>query len=482
MQKVKVKTNKRNGLSGKVELTKERLETLYSLIQHVYLADSRPWVIGYSGGKDSTCTLQIIWHSIRKLPEEQRIKPIYVISSDTFVETPVLVNYIDRSLEKIKESAIEQHMPIEAHKVCPQIDNTFWVNMIGRGYPAPYNRFRWCTDRLKIEPANRFIREKIADYGEVIIALGARRSESASRAQVMNNRQDLGDCLSRHKDLANAWVFTPIEDWKTDEVWTFLLNTPAPWGIDNRELVTMYRNAQSEECPLVIDKNTPSCGNSRFGCWTCTVVDKDSSMEAMIDKGEEWMEPLLEFRDWLADTKNPERKKDVRDFRRRSGKVQYWNNDGEMKLIWGPFKLEFRKEILRRLLLVQGNIRSEGPDPNETLISHKELFRIRQIWLFDEGDWEDSLPTIFKESTGETLAIMKDDWSGMGGTERNLLERVCEDNNLPIGLIRELFDAERHQHGMYKRSGIFNSIDAVLKKDWRSANEVFAEANISHED
>ncbi|MCB1193045.1 MAG: hypothetical protein H7A23_12965 [Leptospiraceae bacterium] len=38
------------------------------------------------------------------------------------------------------------------------------------------------------------------------------------------------------------------------------------------------------ECPLVIDDTTPSCGNSRLGCWTCTVIDQDKSMGYMILK------------------------------------------------------------------------------------------------------------------------------------------------------------------------------------------------------
>ena len=80
----------------------------------------------------------------------------------------------------------------------------------------------------------------------------------------MSNRKDIGVAMSRHNDLANAYVFTPIEDWTADDVWTYLINSKSPWGFNNREFVTMYRNAQSGECPLVIDKSTPSCGGGRF--------------------------------------------------------------------------------------------------------------------------------------------------------------------------------------------------------------------------
>src|SRR5205823_7980843 len=140
-------------------------------------------------------------------------------------------------------------------------------------------------------------------------------AESATRAQVMSLHRIKGTRLSRHSSLPSAFVYTPIADFSVDDVWTYLLQVPSPWGSNNRDLVTLYRNAQAGECPLVVDRTTPSCGNSRFGCWTCTVVERDKSMEAMIDAGQEWMEPLLELRDWLAATQDPARKREFREVR-----------------------------------------------------------------------------------------------------------------------------------------------------------------------
>ena len=97
-----------------------------------------------------------------------------------------------------------------------------------------------------------------------------------------------------------------------EEVWSLLMQRPPPWGGSHRDLITLYRNAQGGECPLVIDKSqAPSCGtsSSRFGCWTCTVVEKDRSMEGFIESGAEHLAPLLDFRDWLAETRNdPQRR------------------------------------------------------------------------------------------------------------------------------------------------------------------------------
>ena len=84
--------------------------------------------------------------------------------------------------EQIKSQAELLQLPIEAHLLKPIVKDTFWSNLIGKGYPAPRNGFRWCTDRLKINPANRFIREVVQSNGETILVLGTRKAESSKRA------------------------------------------------------------------------------------------------------------------------------------------------------------------------------------------------------------------------------------------------------------------------------------------------------------
>ena len=86
-------------------LDRASLDERYEAIRDVYLADKRPWVIGYSGGKDSSAALQLIWYALSKVPKENLSKPVYVISSDTLVETPKIVDYVDGSLAKINQAA-----------------------------------------------------------------------------------------------------------------------------------------------------------------------------------------------------------------------------------------------------------------------------------------------------------------------------------------------------------------------------------------
>ena len=261
---------------------------------------------------------------------------------------------------------------------------------------------------------------------------------------------------------------------RVDEVWTYLLQAPSPWGNNHRDLVTMYRNAQAGECPLVVDDTTPSCGNSRFGCWVCTVVQKDKSMEALIDNGEEWLEPLLEYRDLLASTQDPEVKKQFRDFRRRDGRVWLKKDGGVVR---GPYKFEVRQDFLRRLLETQKQVQERGPNPKEQLIRPEELQQIRRLWRLEEQDWEDSVPEIYREVMGEDLDWVNDELPLFSGEERSLLDEACERHDVPSKLVAKLLDIEREYSGMSRRAAIQKRISAAFEEDWRSEEEVL----IQHE-
>jgi DNA sulfur modification protein DndC len=447
-----------------------RLKRLSDDIQEIYLSDARPWVVGYSGGKDSTTALQLIWSAISSLPPEQRTKTIYVISSDTLVETPVVSRYIDTSLARISAAAVEQNMPFVTHKVVPDVDRSFWVNLIGRGYPAPSRRFRWCTERLKIEPANEFIKSRVAEFGEVVMVLGVRSQESATRAQVMSLHKIEGSRLSRHSSLHNAFVYAPIADFSTDDVWTYLLQNASPWGNDNRDLVAMYRNAASGECPLVVDTSTPSCGNSRFGCWVCTVVVRDKAMEAMIDSGEEWLTPLLEYRDMLAETQNPERKHEFRDLRRRTGHVTFIGDTDRPTP--GPYKLEFCKELLRKLLETQKQVMREAPHDEAPILIHEaELHEIRRLWRTERGDWADTVPRLVRDVLGrDDLDWVAEDTVAFNSDDGELLDQICAENDVPTALVMKLLDIERASHGLKRRHAVHTRIEDAFGLEWRDVD------------
>jgi len=448
------------------------LQEIYQEIREIYKRYPQPWVIGYSGGKDSTAVLQLVWKALENLPKEELQKPIYVITSDTKVETPIIVDYIDKTLEGINEATRSSNLPIFSQKVMPVLNDSFWVNLIGRGYPAPTTRFRWCTDRMKINPANRFIGDKVAQFGEVIVVLGVRKTESTTRMQLMNTYQVKGHLLRRHASLRGAYVYAPVADFSADDVWTYLLQVPSPWGNNNRDLAALYRNANAGECPLVIDATTPSCGNSRFGCWVCTVALRDSSMEALIDNGERWMEPMLEFRDWLSLTTDPERKLEFRSIRGRDGRV-ILKKDG--KPAARTYKFDVSKDMLEKVLRIQQAVRKNGPDPEVVLISDEELFEIRCIWRTERQDWEDSVPKIFREVNNYDLAWLADDNQVFDSDHQTLLASICDEYDVPFDLVAKLLEAERRANGMARRAGIYKAISSVLSQEWRGEEEILQE-------
>ena len=465
------------------------LKDLISEVCNLYLEDDRPWVIGFSGGKDSTAILQLVYAALLSIAPAQRTKRVFIVSSDTLVETPVVVDLLNRTLADLNEVAVAEGLPLEAHKVTPEDNQTFWVNLLGRGYPAPTKTFRWCTERMKINPVNAFILEKVAQYGETIVLLGARRAESSTRAQVIAKHRIDGTRLGRHTSLPNAYVYTPIEDWTADEVWEYLMSAPRPWGGDNRELLELYRGSNAGECPIVIDTSTPSCGNSRFGCWTCTVVTADKAMESLVEQGESWMRPLLKFRNLLAETTRPDRKGEFRNFRRRTGKISFARGGIQedstgrrvRKHVPGPYWMRYRREWLERLLLLQRDLHATGHAVE--LISDTELHQIRREWLNDpnEPDWADHLPSIYRRVFGEDLDWTHSDAGAFTSADEELLTELGVEHGVPPTLVRKLLDLEVAMDGLAKRRGISERIKSILTEEWRPLDVVLAQGEHVHD-
>jgi DNA sulfur modification protein DndC len=450
------------------------LDAVLEEIRSLYVADSRPWVVGYSGGKDSTAVLRLVYEALAALPSEKREKPVFVVCSDTLVETPVVVGLITETLARVQTAALEAGLPITAATVTPDTRQTFWVNLLGKGYPAPTRQFRWCTDRMKIDPVSEFITSKVAKYGEVICVLGSRLSESSSRAQVMKRHKIDGKRLAKHASLPSAFVYTPIEQWSADDVWEYLFSGDAPWGGNHQALFDLYKDSNAGECPLVIDTTTPSCGNSRFGCWVCTVVTKDRAIDGLIESGNDWLVPLQDFRNQLYQTTLPENKTRYRNFRRRTGKVQLINTATETAgsaHIPGPYWLDYRRELLRKLLEIHRVVKLAKPEVE--LITKEELQEIRRLWRQDpnEPDWEDSLPRIYSEVMQEELDSPTD-VGAFSKLDAQVLQELERKHGVPAALLMKLIELEFSQDGLSKRSAIFERIEQILRQDWGSYEKI----------
>lgn len=427
-------------------------ENIIKEIQELYLSDSLPWIVGYSGGKDSTASLQLIWTAIAALPEDRRrFKPIHVISTDTLVENPVIALWVELSLKQMQLAAHRLDLPIHPHRLTPTLENRFWVSLIGKGYPAPRPKFRWCTDRLKISASTKFIQELSEANGEAILVLGQRRGESQARDKVIDQyHASTRDRLSRNKDpkLSRVWVYLPVETWSSDDVWEYIIETPNPWGVSNQQLFDIYRGATPDaECPIVVDKSTASCGDSRFGCYVCTMVTQDKSMAAMIqnDEAKAWMQPIMDFRDrYLA---VPDR--DMRDFRRMNGKLILMND----RLVHGPYTQERRAELLLELLKAQQAMRAAGKSQgfeSVELIGLDELQEIRRLWVVEKGEIEDLVPGIYEAAVGVPYPGHELDSMPLDASDLQMLREVSTQWTLENHPTDNANDAEQRANELYK--------------------------------
>lgn len=357
--------------------TAEKLANCREVLAREYgRKHSHPWVIAYSGGKDSTLLLQVIWESIAALPKRHRVRQVYVVGNDTLVESPLVIRHLQESMRRISESAISGGLPIETRITRPNIDQTFWVNVIGRGYIPPTRNFRWCTDRMKIVPTGSLLESLVKRHGRAVLLVGTRKSESEQRRRNMAKRHVSSKTMNAHVSISGCRVFAPLADLDDKDVWKVLMQRPAPWGGTHRNLITLYKNAGGGECPLILSKeDAPSCGTTspRFGCWTCTVVAKDRSMRGLIASGHEdaaTLERLFDFREWLVEL----REEDTNRQRvRRDGNARS-RPDGSRVL--GPFTIEVRKMILQRLHELEN--KTGWP-----LISGAEKEIIEDIWRRD---------------------------------------------------------------------------------------------------
>ena len=424
------------------------------IIDQYLFADEtkRPWIIGFSGGKDSTVMLQLVWKALQNIKKLGLVpyREIYIVCNDTMVENPVITEYVYRVLEKIEKAAVEQDLPIRVIKTIPRLEDSFWVNMIGKGYPAPNNAFRWCTERLKIRPTQRFILEQVDEFGEAVILIGTRSAESASRAKSMKKHSIKGKRLTKHPTQPNTFMYAPIRHLSLEQVWYTINTMSSPWGASNEELFQIYSDASADdyECPTVVtDKEHKSCGQSRFGCWTCTVVKQDKSMSALIENGLTWLQPLLKLRNELAEERNII---ENRMAQRRNGT----NAVNGM----GPYLPKYRASVLLRLLQAQREVQKEKP--HIELITNQELIAIQTIWYRD-FIFDQKVSELYHTAYKSELDMK--DQNEKKEKELELLKKTCEKNPKDFELIQELLTLQKNKSLLNKKRGLKEHIETRIE-------------------
>ncbi|MHA1224044.1 MAG: DNA phosphorothioation system sulfurtransferase DndC [Candidatus Heimdallarchaeaceae archaeon] len=459
-----------------IEIDREIDPIKYAIeeIKHLYLSDDRPWIIGYSGGKDSTTVVELVFQALKELNPNQRKKQVYIITADTMVENPLVIPIITDFFKNVDQLSREFNLPIETHILFPKIDETYWVLLIGQGYPVPLQNFRWCTDRLKIKPSSEFILSQVSKHGEVIIVLGVRKEESLSRhISIMRNKIP-EKLLRKHPTLKNAYVYGPIEDFTVDLIWDFLLDSKNIMVDFNKKLTELYSGSSSEECVLVLEEDTRPCGNSRFGCWVCTLVREDKSLKGFLDtdfvseKTKVFLKKLIDFRNWLLDNRN---NPNMRLKRRKQGQIYYLGEGENKKIGLGPYTLEARKEILSRLLRLQKEIgKLNEKSINKILITDEELKKIRTIWI-NEGDWEDSLPQIYRNVFKKGLEWEEIEIPFFDKGDIKFLEELANKYHLNIEILKRLVAIENNNLGYNVRTNIMKEINHLLFQDWIALKE-----------
>jgi len=435
----------------------KRIDTIINELIDQYLEEdryNRPWIIGFSGGKDSTALLTLVWLALQKLKGDNSNftfkRPVYVICNDTMVENPVIEEYVEVVLNTIHNAAKEQNLPITVKKTTPKLEDTFWCCVIGKGYPVPNNSFRFCTEKMKIKPTSQFITSQVDVNGEAIILLGTRMAESQQRARSMQKHEIKGHLLSKHPLNPNTYTYAPIRDLMLEEVWYIINAFPSPWGFDNKILYGIYLDASADdyECPTVVtDESHKSCGQSRFGCWICTVVKEDKSMSALIKNGVEWMKPLLEYRNKLVENRN------ISEFRsstRRNGQDAVDATGHNM----GNYTFEYRVQMLKELLDVQKQI--QKIKPHIDLINSQELIAIQVMWYRD-GEFDITVNQIYNEVYGRVVST-----ENFGLQERLLLEKICNGNPNDYHLIQELLALQKSKGLLMKNYGLQNDLESHL--------------------
>ena len=395
MLSIKATSDEGDGIARVVD----RLNGAADVLRKEYLRRHLdPWVVAYSGGKDSTLLLQLTWEMLVSLPDRDRRRKVYVVGNDTLVESPLVIRHLRSTMKAIGKAAATDGLPIETQITKPHIDQTFWVNVIGRGYIPPTRNFRWCTDRMKIIPTSRLLKDLVRRHNHAVLLVGTRKSESENRRRNMAKHGVSGTRMNPHGSVAGCRMFAPLAEFEDDDVWLTLMQREPPWGGSHDDLITLYRNAGGGECPLVLTKDdAPSCGTTspRFGCWTCTVINKDRSLRGLIDSGHEdaeSFERLFDFREWLIE------------LRENDANRQRVRRDGNSKsradgtLVMGPFTLDVRKRILDRLNALE-------KETGQTLISASELEVIEDIWRRDRVQ-EDCRTALYDTFAPETEGVL----------------------------------------------------------------------------
>jgi len=329
------------------------------------------WAIAYSGGKDSSAAVSVAIYLIEtgRVPRPQSLT---VLRSDTRLELLPLDLSADAVLQCVRRKGFA------AETVLPELDDRFFVYMLGRGVPPPKNRFRWCTPQLKIEPMERALTELRQKAGEKLLMLtGVRVGESAQRdARIaLSCTRDGAECgqgwfqESTPEHIADT--LAPLLDWRVCHVWEWLTERAPAVGFPTTRLIADAYGGRDEMESLIES-------NARTGCVGCNLASRDQALERVVQLPHwSYLSPLLELRPLWAELIRPHRRK-RKDGSETRADGTLVSNPNRL----GPLTMDARLFALGRVLRIQGAINrvaAERGRPPMSLIDTVELRRIMEL-------------------------------------------------------------------------------------------------------
>lgn len=324
----------------------------------------RHWSVAYSGGKDSSAAATFVAWAI-KSGEVAAPETLTILYADTRQEYPPLHSTAMSLMAAFRRDGFK------AQVVLPEMDNRFYVYMLGYGVPPPSNRFRWCTQKIKIEPMAAALNDVRDENGEKFLSItGVRLGESAARDQriAVSCSKDSGEC-------GQGWFQSSPPNWAGDTLAPLL-----HWRVCQVYDWLYFENARHGYDEVIGIADVYGDGDVRTGCIGCPLASRDVALESLAARPE-WnhLMPLLELKPIFRQMKDAKwRKRKAAPEKRQDGQ---WSKNGQRK---GPLTMEARAYFLDRVLDIQQRVNeAAGGRPGVDLINDQELARIREMWALD---------------------------------------------------------------------------------------------------
>lgn len=364
------------------DLAEKQANAISLLRRHIEAGKSL--IVSCSWGKDSSVVLALSLEALRQCRSDGiPVKPLYVVTSNTRVENPLIDLYYRGEAAKVRAWAEHHDLPVVVASAMPELSENYLVGMIGGQMIASVpGADQKCSVNMKVEPLKRLKRRLLKKAGGshgAVSLIGKRWSESTSRKLEMIKRNERPDVVVERNGEAQMF---PIADWTEDHVFEFIAlvrNDFIETYSHFDELIEVYRGAAAGECMITAFADGKASGtgcSARFGCHICLRVQDDKSMENLIPENP-WLESLNDLRNYIGATHFDPSK---RNYMPRS-----LNKDGlTVTLKPNAYSPEHCEDLLKFALTIQireeEDARRHGRQVRFTLIGPQELLAIEVYW------------------------------------------------------------------------------------------------------